>query len=140
MKEYHFKDMAVGTKEEFEVTITEEKMQQFRAMSGDVNPLHCEDEYGRQQGFREKVVYGMLSASFYSTLAGVYLPGKYCLLHSVETLFKKPVYVGDTLKICGEIAELYDTFKQIKIKAKITNQYGEVVNRGIIKAGVINDE
>ena len=39
----------------------------------------------------------MLGASFFSTLAGVYLPGEHCLLHGVECKFAKPIFIGDTL-------------------------------------------
>lgn len=127
MKEYHFRDLTVGTKEEFNVVITEEKMKQFCIMSGDINPLHCQNEYGREQGFKEKVVYGMLCASFYSTLAGVYLPGKFCVLHSVETMFKKPVYVGDTLKICGEVVDILRHLDKLKLRLELKINMGKLL-------------
>lgn len=78
----------------------------------------------------------MLTSSFYSTLAGVYLPGKFCLIHSVEIKFAKPVYIDDRLSIEGKITDKNDTFKQLTIKVTIRNQNGEKVSRGILKAGV----
>ena len=82
-------------------------------------------------------MYGMLTYSFYSTLAGVYLPGRNCLLHSVETKLLKPVFVGDFLTVVGRVEEKEELFHQLKIKAEIWNQKGEKVSRAIIKAGVI---
>lgn len=83
------------------------------------------------------LVYGLLVSSFYSTLAGVYLPGKYCLLHKVETQFCSPVFIGDELKISGKIIEKNDNFKQITIKAEVRNQDGKKVNRAKIIAGIL---
>lgn len=94
------------------------------------------EEYAAGRGFPGRVVYGMLGASFFSTLAGVYLPGEHCLLHSVESKFAKPIFIGDTLTITGKVDEVNDVFGEITIKATITNQDGKKVTRGVIKAGV----
>lgn len=69
-------------------------------------------------------------------MAGVYLPGEHCLLHSVECKFAKPVLVGETLTVHGEITEINETFREITIKGIIFNAEGKKVTRAIIKAGV----
>jgi 3-hydroxybutyryl-CoA dehydratase len=135
-----FADIAVGRREEFHITITEAMMENFKSLSGDLNPLHCDKEYAAQYGHNDRVAYGMLCASFYSTLAGMYIPGKYCLLHSIELVFKKPVYVGDALNIYGEVIEKDERFRQIIIKARTVNQNNVTVNRCVIKAGFVNEE
>ena len=78
----------------------------------------------------------MLGASLFSTLAGVYLPGETCLLHSVDAKFVKPVYIGDVLTVTGKVQEVNETFHTVMIKAVITNQDGVKVTRGTIQAGV----
>ncbi|MEG1016236.1 MAG: hotdog domain-containing protein, partial [Oscillospiraceae bacterium] len=80
---------------------------------------------------------GMLCASLFSTLAGVYLPGKYCLLHELTTKFKKPVFVGDTLTVFGTVTEKSDALRRITVSAKIVNQDGVLVNKASIKAGIL---
>lgn len=122
--------------ESFTTTITAEKMQMFYELSGDNSPIHMQDGYAQARGHAGRVVYGMLGASMFSTLAGVYLPGANCLLHSVEAKFAKPVYIGDTLTVTGTVHEVNETFREITIKAVITNQHGVRVTRGLIKAGV----
>ena len=112
-------------------------MDNFLKITGDVNPMHTDEEYAKQNGFSSRLVYGLLSASFYSTLAGVYLPGKYCLLHEVSTQFAKPVFVGDVLTVSGKVNKVDDTFRRIIIKARIVNQDGKTVNRATIAAGVM---
>ncbi len=144
MNEYRFEDII--SKEEdkdnytcagFEVTVTEEMMKGFKELSGDVNPLHTSEEYAKEQGFPGPVVYGMLTASFYSTLAGVYLPGKYCILHSVETSFHAPVFVGDILTVSGFVKTKHESTRTLEISAKIVNGEGKRVNKGKISAGVL---
>ena len=136
MNSYTLAELRPGMTESFTVTVTEEKMELFRQLSGDESPIHIDAEYAQQRGSPGRVCYGMLGASFFSTLAGVYLPGEHCLLHSVESKFAKPVFVGDTLTVTGVVDEVNETFSEITIKASITNQNGKKVTRGIIKAGV----
>ena len=87
MKKYNFEDLYIGLKEEFEVIVTEEKMKQFEKLSGDINPLHLNEEYAKSKNMDGRVVYGMLTSSFYSTLVGVYLPGEKCLLQGIDISF-----------------------------------------------------
>ena len=136
MNSYTFAQLVPGTKQTFSAEITEEKMALFYRLSGDCSPIHMDAAYAQERGYPGRVVYGMLGASLFSTLAGVYLPGEHCLLHGVECKFAKPVFIGDTLTVTGEVVETNDTFHTIKIKASITNQNGETVTRGVIRTGV----
>lgn len=140
MKEYTYEECQVGKKENFSVTITEEMLERFKAISGDYNPLHNEESYAVEKGFAGRVVYGMLTSSFLSTLAGMYLPGKYCLIQEVNTKFTKPVYVGDIITVTGEIVERNDLFKQLVLKVLILNQREETVVRAKMKVGVMDEE
>lgn len=111
-------------------------MKAFCELSGDVSPLHTDDAYAKSRGYDEILVYGMLIASYCSTISGCYLPGEYGMCHSVEANFLKPVYTGDTLEITGTVIEKNDLFKQITIKVVMYNQNNVKVFRGQIKAGV----
>ena len=84
MNHYTLAEMTPGLTEEFTVTVTPEMMDAFRAITGDVSPIHIDADYAKGRGYPGRVVYGMLGASFFSKLAGVYLPGEHCLLHGVE--------------------------------------------------------
>ena len=112
-------------------------MEAFRRLSGDENPLHNDVDFAVERGFSGRVVYGMLTASLYSALAGVYLPGKRCLLQSVYTDFLHPVFIGETLTVTGKIVEKHDSVRQVIIKATIQNTEGKRVSRAKIEAGVI---
>ena len=136
MNHYRLADLTPGVTESFTVTITEGMMAQFYAITGDNSPIHMDADYAAGRGYPGRVVYGMLGASFLSTLAGVYLPGEHCLLHGVDLKFAKPIFIGDTLTVTGVVDEVNDTFREITIKASIVNQDGKKVTRAVIRAGV----
>lgn len=135
MNEYKFDSIAVGDNECFEVTISEDKMSLFKDISGDINPMHIDDNYAQKHGYSSRLVYGMLTASFYSTLVGVYLPGRFCILKSVESGFERPVYLGDRLTVSGRVIEKDERFQQLTIKARIVNQEGKTVSKAKILVG-----
>ena len=135
MNHYTLAEMAPGLSESFTVTVTPEMLDAFKAITGDVSPIHVDENYARARGYAGRVVYGMLGASFFSTLAGVYLPGEHCLLHGVESRFAKPIFVGDTLTVTGTVTDVSE-LGVAEIKGVIKNQNGQTVTRGIIKAGL----
>lgn len=137
MNHYRMEDIHVGVKEAFQVTVTEEMLKQFCEITGDVNPLHTQESFAKEKGYESRVAYGMLTASFLSTLAGVYLPGERSLIHSVESKFTKPVYVGDVLTISGQVTECNEMFSVFTMKTTIVNQKGEKVLRGKMQVGIL---
>ena len=138
MNEYSITDISVGMKESFSIAVTEKMMAEFLSITGDVNPLHVSDEFAKERGFKERVVYGMLTASLISTLGGCYIPGKYCLIQGVELKFTKPVFVGDILEVVGEVVKVDYNLSYLEVKVTINNHNNEKVLRGILKAGVIS--
>lgn len=139
MNRYYYEDLTIGMKETFTVQITDEMFDSFYEITGDDNPLHRDEVFAKDHGFDGKVCYGMLTASFLSTLAGVYLPGERSLIQAVEVKFAKPVYAGDILTVEGEIEELNDTVKQVVLKFSVINHKGIKVLRGRMKVGVLNE-
>ena len=47
MKNYSISDLSVGQREEFKYTVTEQKMDLFCKLTGDVNPLHTDADFAR---------------------------------------------------------------------------------------------
>jgi 3-hydroxybutyryl-CoA dehydratase len=136
MNEYSFDQIEVGKEEQFVAIITEDMMSAFCDISGDINPLHMDSDYAQFQNFKDRLVYGLLTASFYSTLIGVYLPGKNAMLQSLNIKFQKPVFVGDKLNIFGEITHMSEVYKVVEIKSIILNQDREKVSTAKITAGL----
>lgn len=139
MNRYQFADLNEGHQEQFTMEVTKDMMKSFLEITRDTNPLHNDEEFAMKMGYPQKVVYGMLTASMLSTLAGVYLPGKYSLIHQVEIYLTRPVFVGDVLLTKGEVTEIHKSVEQIFIKVTITNQRNEKVLRGKMKVGFLHE-
>ena len=133
---YNLSDLVIGMEESFQVVVTQKMQDSFRELTGDINPMHIDKDYANSAGYNDRLVYGMCTASFYSTLVGVYLPGEKCLFHECSVAWPKPVYVGDELTVIGKITEIDHRYRRVKIKASIINQNGEKVSRATLTVGV----
>jgi len=126
MNEYMLSEIDIGMEASFTKTVTVEMENSFREISGDDNPLHKDDEFARgisNGKFKSHVAFGMLTASLYSTIAGMYLPGKYSLIHSFDELsFMNPVFVGDELEVNGKVIDKNEDLRLIFLKVVIKNQ------------------
>ena len=74
MNHYTLAEMVPGLSEEFTVTVTAEMMDQFKAITGDVSPIHIDADYAKDRGFPGRWWYGDAGASFSPTLAAFTCP------------------------------------------------------------------
>ena len=141
MNEYTIEEIQVGMSASFKKQITKEMEDSFRVITGDENPLHKEDDFALEisgGNFKGHAAFGMLTASFYSTVAGMYLPGKYSLIHSFDEIsFMKPVFVGDELTVNAEVIDKDEALKMIRLKIIIKNQDNKKVSRAKMKVLVM---
>jgi len=131
--EYNFEELFVGQKANFFKKIDSTLVNDFAKISGDFNPLHMNDEYASTTNFGKRVCHGMLLASFFSQLIGMYLPGKNSLYFSQTLNFRNPCFIDDNITIEGEIIEKKLNIKLIVIKTTIHNQDGKCLIDGIAK-------
>ncbi len=141
MNDYRFSDIEIGMEASFSKNVTIEMENSFRELSGDENPLHKDDDFAKDISagkFQSHAAFGMLTASLYSTMAGMYLPGKYSLIHSFNELsFLNPVFVGDELTVTGQVVDKVDDLRLIVLKVSIRNQEKKVVSRAKMKVLVM---
>ncbi|MDA3833058.1 MAG: MaoC family dehydratase [Spirochaetales bacterium] len=119
--------LKVGMTESYEQTITDADIKTFAGLSGDNNPVHMSEEYAEKSRFKKRIAHGLLSASFFSALFGTKLPGYGCIYVSQSLNFRRPVYIGDTVKATIEIFKIdkdksrvfFKTFCRVKGKIVI---------------------
>lgn len=114
-----FESLTAGEKASFERTITEADIRTFAELSGDHNPLHTDDAYAATTPFGARVVHGMFIGALVSRLVGMHLPGKRALLVKESLEFKKPVHIGDTVKVEGVIARMSSAMRIIELDIRI---------------------
>ena len=128
--EYSLDEIKVGLKKKFQVTITESMLNDFAKLSGDYNPLHMSEKYASSTSFKKRICSGMFLASFFSTLVGMYLPGKHALHISQSSNFINPCFIDEKITVEGEVVDKSLATKIIKLKTTITNESGKTIIDG----------
>lgn len=130
LNERSYDEVKIGDTAEITKTITEADVVNYAGIIADFNPLHVNKEYAEKSMFGQRVVHGMLVASFFSTIVGVCIPGVNALYLSQEAKFIKPTFIGDTITAKAEVIEKVDEKKRIILKTEIYNQKDELVVTG----------
>lgn len=125
-----FEKFNVGDKAEVIHSITENDIQNFANLTGDTNPLHIDSDFAKKTSFKKRVVHGMLSASFISTLIGTKIPGDGALWYSQSITFLQPVWIGDEIRVIGTIIQKSESQRSFKIQIEIFNQHSQLVISG----------
>ena len=133
INELKYDDIFIGQQESFSINITESMVEKFSNLSGDLNPLHMDNEFAESSSFKKRIVHGMLLASFFSQLIGMKLPGKNALYFSQTLNFRSPCYIDDRIEIIGEVIEKSDSTKIITVSTSIFNKSKTCLIDGIAK-------
>ena len=114
-----YDEIEVGSVYSFSRVISQSDVLQFAELCGDHNPLHVLEDYARNSEFGNNVVHGMLTASLFSTLVGMYCPGEKSLYLGQSLQFKMPLFYGETVLVKGTVLNKVDALKMLKIKTEI---------------------
>lgn len=97
----------------------------FAALSGDHNPLHVDEEAGRQSRFGGRIVHGILCSSLFSQIFGVGLPGSVYVRQELQ--FKKPVMLDDEVTARVTVQKITRRFVECSTQC-FTERHGLVVD------------
>ena len=130
MSGYSIQEIQIGMKRSVSKTITENDIYNFAGIIGDINPLHVNEEYAKNTRFKTRIAHGMLTASFFSTLVGMCIPGADAIYLGQNLKFPLPVKIGDTITATGEVTKIIPEKKIAYMKTTVVNQRGEIVIEG----------
>lgn len=128
---YTIQQLTLGQKASFEKTITETDVQLFAGISGDINPVHVNDNVAKQSIFGKRIAHGMLISGLISATLGMQLPGSGTIYLGQELKFKAPVYVGDTIRAEVEVKEIKEDKNIVYLFTRCFNQNNKLVIDGI---------
>ena len=131
--ELSYNDISIGQQETFIIKITASMVEKFSNLSGDLNPLHMDNEFAESSLFKKRIVHGMLLSSFFSQLIGMKLPGKNALYFSQTLNFRSPCYIDDEIKVVGKVIEKSDSTQIITVSTSIFNKSKTCLIDGIAK-------
>jgi 3-hydroxybutyryl-CoA dehydratase len=106
MTSIYLDELKPGMSASLEHTVTERDVHLFGEATGDMNPVHFDEEFARKTVFRGRVAHGALSIGFISALLGTKLPGNGSIFLSASIVFKIPVRIGDTVVTTATVREV----------------------------------
>ena len=120
-------------------TITDADVVAFAGLTGDYSELHTSDVYAKSSQFGRRVAHGMLGLAFAHGLmwprTGELREAAIAFLGISDWKFVAPIFLGDTIFVNYEIAELRDSRSKptqaiAVFDVAIVNQDGATVQRG----------
>jgi 3-hydroxybutyryl-CoA dehydratase len=116
-------------------TVTEADVAAFSALTGDWHPQHSDAVWAAESAFGERIAHGMLVVSFAVGLVA-FDPERVIALRRVrDVVFKRPVAIGDTIHVEGEIERTAAVDAETGLVGcnwRVVNQSGKLV----VRAGV----
>ena len=134
-----FEQIEVGQVFECERVFAAEDVDTFAAISGDFSPLHMDGGYARESGHTDRVVHGFLTASLFSQLVGMRIPGKSALYMGQDLAFRRPAVIGEPLRVSMRVTGKNAWTQTILLASEIRNAEGSVVVSGSAKVKVRGD-
>lgn len=132
-----YDEIEIGTRASFRRKLTEDDIDEFARLSGDVSPLHTDQHYASGTIYKERLVHGMFLASLVSCLIGMHLPGRRSVCLSQEFDFVQPVYAGEEVEVIGEVKRKQDATQTLVIRTEIVALPERVAVRGKAMVRVI---
>ena len=117
---HNIEDLCVGMSAVYARTVTETDIILFAGISGDNNPVHMNEVYARSTVFKSRIVHGLLSASFVSTVIASKLPGPGSIYLSQNLRFKAPVRAGDTVEARVTVTDIVPEKNRVALKTVCT--------------------
>jgi acyl dehydratase len=133
-----FDDFTVG--EEFVThgrTVTEADVANFAGVTGDINPLHMDEEYAKQTRFGRRLPHGqlifVLSLGLAERVIAPMFHDSIIAFYGVDKMrFVKPVFMGDTITLHRRVATVEPrdgTSGVITFDDQVVNQEGQLCLR-----------
>jgi 3-hydroxybutyryl-CoA dehydratase len=115
-------EFQIGDKAQFSRQITEEDIQKFAELTGDINPIHLNEEYAKKTIFKGRIAHGMLVSSLIATIFGNNFPGNGTIYLSQNIKFINPVSVGDFITAEVEVINIDIERNRLALKTRCYNQ------------------
>ena len=120
--------------------VTQEVYDSFQRCSRDMNPLHTDETFAREKGFKGCVMYGNILNAFISHFVGMCLPTPHVMILSQDISFHKPVFLNDQITLQASIDTVSEAVNIINYKLKFykMDEAGkQLVAKGHVQIGLL---
>ena len=112
-------------------TVTEADVVAFAGQTGDFHPQHVDAAWAATSPFGERIAHGMLVLSYAVGLVP-FDPERVLALRRADATFKRPVKLGDTIRVEGSVlslSEVSDEAGLVTLGWRVLNQEGRTACR-----------
>ena len=135
-----FDEIAIGDSASTVRTLTEEDIELFAIVSGDVNPAHLDPTYAETDLFHRIIAHGMWGGGLISAVLGTQLPGPGTIYLAQDLRFRAPVGIGDTITARIVVRAKTADKHRIVFDCHCTNQAGTEVISGTAEVQAPTDK
>lgn len=123
-------DFVVGQIIERTFEIGFKELQSFIEASGDIHPLHTNNDFAKSKGYPNVLIHGMAVAARCSAFIAEEFVGLHGLLISMSVDFRTPIFCGDQLYWHAEVIKIDVNGKTVEVKWNIFNNKKLILQRG----------
>lgn len=125
-----FEEMLIGRKQTVIRTFSEAEVDAFGHLSGDLNPLHMDQEFASHSPFGRRVVHGLLTAAVVS-MAHTELTGPGFAYVGQELRFLEPLFVDERITVEVTIVGKKEAKRILIMDTMVRKQTGQAVLSGL---------
>ncbi|MDA7946905.1 MAG: hypothetical protein MPJ78_05460 [Hyphomicrobiaceae bacterium] len=117
-------DLSIGDAVEQTYTFDAHARRAFSQVANDRAPVHMDDRFAGDQGFRGQIIQGLCVSTRFSRLIGMYLPGEHAILEGINLQYRLPTYEGQTLVYRTEVIRLLKPMKVVRLGLSVKSAQG----------------
>lgn len=125
--------LKIGDEFRHKFSYTQDDVDTYARVSGDVNPLHIDAEAGRQSMFGRNIIHGFLGASVFTKIFGAlwYADGHVYMSQSIKWI--RPMFVDTTYEAVITVKEIIADKNRVVYDCAVYDEAGEKTIEGEAK-------
>lgn len=112
------------------VVFDQTRFDAFIELTDDRALVHVDEAHAKNMGYPTVIAHGLLVASSYSRMLGMFLPGPNSVIQSIKLDMLHPVFLGDIVRFEVVVVRKVESVKAVKLSLAAFNQHDVTVGRG----------
>jgi acyl dehydratase len=135
-----YDDFQVGYTGSYSNTITEEKNKKFGELTGDLNPIHFDEDRMKNTIFGKCATNGLFTeTAIGSALVKMFTSDKTMIIAlKQENLLLAPVFIGDTVTAIVTVEERFPEKQRLLCNCKVVKQDETIVIKSKFLVKILN--
>lgn len=125
-----FDELTVGQRVKVTREITDNMVQLFALLSGDINPLHLDEQFAKASALEDRAAHGMLIGALVSAAITTDLPGPGSIYLNQSLRFIAPVRIGDVVVIELRVIKKNEDNHSVRLQCNIRDAQGRPLVTG----------